>query len=1118
MDSRLIESYLDALASSQDTAGQGAALEEILTSITQGPDSLLTLVQGLESALTGDDASRRAKGVKLLATVIPRLDPPHAPPAALAFLVNFFCERLSDTPCVPWLLEGLHNVTRAPGFDSTAHANRIVGALLGDLHIQSYQQATRHTAFKLLQALLTDAYLATVRQSPSTAADLVPQFIQAMDSEKDPRNLMICFDLFPRVVEALADTTDHTEDLFEVVFCYFPITFKPPPGDALGITADDLKSALRRCITATPAFGPFAVDPLIDKLASSSGTAKLDALQTLGEAARVFALADFQPHLAELFGLVREEVSQSSDGARQLEGLRTLAALFAKLAEGRDPRTLLSSSDVATDRPTPYEALTPLIDDFIVQVGDAQWTKAVDSSRLLKGVTQSCLYNAILVCRLILPVLLTTHSQNLADSTAGPTISSTLTGTDEEDSDRARVEILRNLLDGTTTALRNIQNEAPTPVDEASLRAFWQPYTEDIYHLLASFAHRFATRGPADATLACGALLVAAVLPHAFDTTEIQGAFLVMHEVYLVAGPVPRPELLACLHRLAKVHPEPVRDVTLDLYRPRMEPVQHASQLSPVLDLGLELLRKLGTVDQLARPYLEQLLVPSLHALPATYPLPTGGDVYARAVLETVQTLIGALILPGRDAAWAGELLLPALLCAAVRPTYQMTTEVSTRSTLDVPVSVFGNQDTSEALAGCIADMTRALPADQQTPILAAIYRLYVDGDVGLFASLSIGDSETAPKDVTTVAFDPLGLRNATVPEALRPHQRRSLIFFAAVYASLYPEVTLPEHQPPLDLLATLLDRALHDTMGHYGDSPAICVASWLNKGPSAALDQFLHESLPAVTGQCENRDLPHPVRRAALTVYLWATKAVVQLARRDAHQTALVDRLVAWLADTEDTELASAVAAGFGLLIRDHPFALTRAAHARVKLLYRQKFFSQCLPGLIAGYRRQHTSSDTPSTDASPLTPADPRPHYLLALSHMLPHVPKPVLMADLPALMPLLLSSLTVPEPELRIGTTNTLYVVALDAPQLVAQHLGTVVRSLLALTHARDPHNPMGVRTAALKCLAVLPQTLDYEVIHPYKDETLRALRGPLDDKKRLVRKEAVVCRNRWFTAAG
>ena len=34
------------------------------------------------------------------------------------------------------------------------------------------------------------------------------------------------------------------QDYFDITFCYFPITFRPPPNDPYGISADNLKDSL----------------------------------------------------------------------------------------------------------------------------------------------------------------------------------------------------------------------------------------------------------------------------------------------------------------------------------------------------------------------------------------------------------------------------------------------------------------------------------------------------------------------------------------------------------------------------------------------------------------------------------------------------------------------------------------------------------------------------------------------------------------------------------------------------------------------------------------------------------------------------------------------------------
>lgn len=35
------------------------------------------------------------------------------------------------------------------------------------------------------------------------------------------------------------------QSMFNILFCYFPITFRPPPNDKYGITTADLRMALR---------------------------------------------------------------------------------------------------------------------------------------------------------------------------------------------------------------------------------------------------------------------------------------------------------------------------------------------------------------------------------------------------------------------------------------------------------------------------------------------------------------------------------------------------------------------------------------------------------------------------------------------------------------------------------------------------------------------------------------------------------------------------------------------------------------------------------------------------------------------------------------------------------
>ncbi len=91
--------------------------------------------------------------------------------------------------------------------------------------------------------------------------DFIASYVKLAEGEKDPRNLLLAFsidhvilvefDIYKHLevsykgkVEDRSLSTSH-QDLFDVVFCYFPITFRPPPDGPYGITTDDLKIALR---------------------------------------------------------------------------------------------------------------------------------------------------------------------------------------------------------------------------------------------------------------------------------------------------------------------------------------------------------------------------------------------------------------------------------------------------------------------------------------------------------------------------------------------------------------------------------------------------------------------------------------------------------------------------------------------------------------------------------------------------------------------------------------------------------------------------------------------------------------------------------------------------------
>lgn len=85
--------------------------------------------------------------------------------------------------------------------------------------------------------------------SDCIAAQLSLSFVsgirEAFDGEADPRNLSILFPFLSKVlIEYGSSLEKEAEDVFESVCVYFPIYFKPPPDDPIGIRPEELESHL----------------------------------------------------------------------------------------------------------------------------------------------------------------------------------------------------------------------------------------------------------------------------------------------------------------------------------------------------------------------------------------------------------------------------------------------------------------------------------------------------------------------------------------------------------------------------------------------------------------------------------------------------------------------------------------------------------------------------------------------------------------------------------------------------------------------------------------------------------------------------------------------------------
>ncbi|GAB4850294.1 hypothetical protein Ancab_029593 [Ancistrocladus abbreviatus] len=276
-----IESFVDSATSPTQ---QSASVDAVASLLKNDTITIQQLVIEMDLYLTTTDNILRARGILFLAEVLSRLASKPLDNATIHSLIGFFTARLSDWRALRGALVGcLALVKRKNVVDmvSGKDARELADSYLENLEVQSLGQHDRKLSFELLQCLL-DLY-------PEELAELGDHLVYgvcaAIDGEKDPQCLMLAFHivevlagLFPNPAGPIASIA---EDLFDILGRYFPVHYTHPKSEEVDVSRDDLSRALMLAFSSSPFFEPFSIPLLLEKLSSSLPLAKVDSLKYL---------------------------------------------------------------------------------------------------------------------------------------------------------------------------------------------------------------------------------------------------------------------------------------------------------------------------------------------------------------------------------------------------------------------------------------------------------------------------------------------------------------------------------------------------------------------------------------------------------------------------------------------------------------------------------------------------------------------------------------------------------------------------------------------------------------------------------------------------------------------
>lgn len=180
-----------------------------------------------------------------------------------------------------------------------------------------------------------------------------------------------------------------------------------------------------------------------------------------------------------------------------------------------------------------------------------------------------------------------------------------------------------------------------------------------------------------------------------------------------------------------------------------------------------------------------------------------------------------------------------------------------------------------------------------------------------------------------------------------------------------------------------------------------------------------------------------------ALRILIWLAKALVL--RADPQVNTILDPLLDLLSHPS---LGPPTARAFAILLAPDDL-ICKDNHAVIRLLHKQRLFDHCVPRLVEGLR-QHTSTSSPPSQEA-------RPNYLIALSSLLQHVSLPVISPHLEVLVPLLLQSLDLSDPQVRAATVGTLTVTIRENATAVETHVSSLIARLLGCATGKGVGTP-------------------------------------------------------------
>ncbi|KAL4957379.1 RNAPII transcription regulator C-terminal-domain-containing protein [Aspergillus filifer] len=572
--------------------------ERVAQDVESKKTTLIEIVQSLGEYINDEDQLLRGKAVSYLTAVIKALPPKFLTRQQVQVLTTFFCDRIEDAGAVTGL-EALQKLDRF----TKEMAEELARALFENFStLQSRAQSQRFQVYQLLNELMSN-HRSVLHDLGDTS---LVGTVDLMTGEKDPRNLMLVFSIL-KVIMMEWDISNYVELLFDSAYNYFPITFRPPPNDPYGITAQDLKDRLQDCISSTSLFAPHSIPSLLDKLDSTSQNVKKDALNALIACINSYSPDTVSTYSITIWETLKFEILNAQEEFLSDLSLKALHDIAKRLSEG--------VTQISDQLPL-AQYLRPITKECNEQLREPQQKQAKPAQQILKAVSEASAASFTLLVQVIVAPLLTLYQ-----------------GADGITKQRALLETLTMLFESAVTVFGEWTSRGPEVAAENPLEEFRDQFSEIFGQaLMGTVKEEVSFR-----ISALKGFLRLSVLRGYFHESEIGLFVQYLNEILLKEESVGRDDLkkeaIAALAEISKHKPRLIMDITFPAFVATLPDSDDGTDTRylPTLEILAQISIEKAIFETLVRRMLTKLNLLLQKEQPET-----SSAAYPRAILLTI--------------------------------------------------------------------------------------------------------------------------------------------------------------------------------------------------------------------------------------------------------------------------------------------------------------------------------------------------------------------------------------------------------------------------------------------------------------------------------------------------